>query len=440
MRIAALLVACSSLVLGGAVSPCLAAEPSLRFRGAGATRASLDAMQLKPFDAALWSELSGWEGKAPTPEELNGKVVMLVTWSEWYGKSHPAMRLAQSLYERHKGSGLVVIGVHNPRGGEKALENAKSLGVTFPVAQDKDGKFRAGLKADQDPNVYFIDRAGNLRYAQVDTGSAAEAAAHLVGESVETAKDYPAKLSRDRTAAEKERWKTGDASAIAPGQELDVPFEEPDEETYKKIKWPYFVGKVEQDRILETWSNTPPKLELVEDQWIPAAPKTKGKMVVVYFIDPKEIDMLNAIPVMNRLQDRFRRDVSVACVAVKIGENGLNVQGEEAQKLTTRNTDLLKALLGTRSPNHPLQPQPVKGEQFEFQTYSGQFSGIPLFGNQRETQGVALLLSTDHKVRWIGSPWSPDLPVAIDKVGAVDPAVKARRAAEDLHSKTGGHK
>lgn len=436
MKFAAMVVACTGLVIGAsAFTPALGAEPSLRFRGTGSARAALDSMQLKAFDQSLWSNLGNWQGKAPAPADMDGKVVLIVTWAEWYRPSWGAVKSAGALAEQYK-KDLVVVGVHNPRGWDKAADNAKALGINFPYAEDKDGKFRAALKADQDPNVYVIDRAGNLRYAQLEVGSMDDAVAALVAETAQGAKDYPAKLAKEKAEAERAKWKTGEASAIAPGQELDVQFEDPDDEAYKGVKWPYFIGKVEQDKILETWSNTPPKLEMVEDQWVPAAPKQHGKLLVVYLFDPKETDMLNVIPAMNRLQDRNRRDVSVAGVAVKLGEAGLNVQGEEHEKLTKRNSDLLKGVLATRSPNHPLQPQPLKGDQFEFQSGGGSVNGIPLFGTGRENFGVAMLLSTDHKVRWIGNPYNPDLNVAIEKVAAVDPGVQARRKAEAAKTKT----
>ena len=58
----------------------------------------------------------------------------------------------------------------------------------------------------------------------------------------------------------------------------------------------------------------------------------------------------------------------------------------------------------------------------------------------REQPGTAMLVSSDGKVRWIGDPWSPDLPIAIDKIAAIDPAVKARRQAEELQAKMSGNK
>ena len=173
MKHAALLVACACIGLGLFThTPALGAdEPVIGFRGAGKTREQLDAMQLKPFDQKLWANLSDWTGTAPKPEDMNGKVVMIVTWASWYKLSAPAMRIAESLYEKNKDKGLVVVGVHNRRGAENAGESAKSLGITFPWALDKEDKFHGALHGDQDPNIYVIDRSGDLRYALIDVAS-----------------------------------------------------------------------------------------------------------------------------------------------------------------------------------------------------------------------------------------------------------------------------
>ena len=438
MNRASVLLVSACIAFGAlALAPAFGADdPVLKYRGAGKSREALDAMQFKPFDNGLWANLSNWTGTGPKADELTGKVVLVVTWASWHKLSHPAMRSAQSLFEKYKDKGLVVVGVHNPRGFETAVENAKTLGITFPFAEDKEGKFRSALRADQDPNIYFVDRAGNLRFAQIDTSSMEEGAAYLVKETAEQAAQYPATLRTRAAETDKAKWRTKDASGIAPGEDLNVAFNDPDDDAYKTVKWPYFVGKVEQDKILEKFTNDPPKLDLAEEGWIPDKPKNHGRLLVVYLLDPKEVDMLGVIPVMNRIQDEYRRDAIVVGNAFKRGDTGLNMQGEEAAKLTERNVGLLRTLVQTRAINHPLQPTPLKGEQFELNIGNGQsFNGIPLFGTGWSDAGVAMVVSTDKKVRWIGNPYNQDLRLAIEAVAKVDPAVQARRKAEEAKKK-----
>jgi hypothetical protein len=415
-------------------------EPALKYRGAGSSRVALDAMQLKPFDQSLWANLSNWTGKEPKSEDLTGKVVLVVTWANWYKISHGAMKAAQSMSDQYGAKGLVVIGVHNPVKPEGAAEKAKELGITFPIAEDKGGKFRGALKADQDPNIYFIDRAGNLRYAQIDTASLDEAAAHLVAETAEEAAEYPKSLERKRVADDAAKWKTREAGGIRPGAEgPTVSFPEPEEEAYTKTKWPYMVGKVETDAILNTTKNDPPKIaNWPEEDWVPAAPKKSGKLVVVYLIDPQQIEMLEVIPTMNRLYDKYHRDVVVVCSLFKVGSGGLgnsqnnnNSGGDGEDKVKTRNKNLIPSLVRTRNPNHYINPTPLKAENLDNANAQNNF----LWNGKMEDYGVAAILSTDMKMRWLGNSHDGNLSVALDKILAADPGVQARRKAEAAKQK-----
>ena len=434
------LVVSALLALGAlALSPALGADdPVLKYRGAGKSRDALDAMQLKPYDNGLWANLSNWNGAAPKPEDLSGKVVLIVTWASWHKLSHPAMRSAQTLHEKYKDKGLVVLGVHNPQGFEGAAENATALAITFPFAEDKAGKFRTALKADQDPNIYLVDRSGNLRFAQIDTSSMEDGAAQLVKETAEQAADYPKALAKRTSDTDKKRWLTKDTTGLAPGEEAStVVFAEPDDDAYKATRWPYMVGKVENDPILDKIKHEAPKiLNFPEEDWVPSTPKRAGKMLVIYFFDPKEVEMLNVIPSMNRLHDEYRRDAVIVGSTFKLGSNSLTGTDsggatEEDEKLKQRNKDFIATILRTRSVNHFLNPNKIRAENLEL----GGGGMVPRISPSKEEFGICIILSTDMRIRWIGSPYDQDLRIALDKLIAVDPAVKARRKAEDAKKK-----
>jgi peroxiredoxin len=415
-------------------------EPSLKYRGAGSSRVALDAMQLQPFDQSLWGKLSNWSGTAPKAEDMTGKVVLVVTWANWYKVSHGAMRTAQALSEQYKGKGLVVVGVNNKTKPESAADKAKELGITFPIADDKDNAFHTAIKADQDPNVYFIDRAGNMRYAQVDTSSMETAAAHLVGETAEQAADYPKSLERKRAADDAAKWRTREAGGIRPGSEAPtVSFVEPEEEAYTKAKWPYVVGKVETDAILNTTKNDPPKMgTFPEEDWEPKVPKRAGKLVVMYFVDPQEVEMLGVIPSMNRLNDKYHRDAVVVCSLFKWGAGGLGNAGNQNNgggsdgddKIKTRNKNLIPSLIKTRNPNHFINPTPLKVDNLDQQGESNF-----LWNGKMEDYGIAVILSTDMKIRWLGNSHDGNISVAVEKIAAADPGVQARRKAEAAQGK-----
>jgi peroxiredoxin len=425
---------CSILAVGLAAAASARPGPddTIRLRGGGKTRDTLNAMHLKPFDQGLWGSLSDFSGGDPvSAEATQGKVVLVVTWASWLRTSHPAMRAAQEAFAKFKDQGLVVVGVHHPTQSETAPESAKSLGATFPVAADKNGKFRSALNAEQDPNIYFIDRAGNIRFAQAEVGSLMDAAALLIAETPETAKDLPTRLAADAKAAERDRWKTRDLSNDVLNTGPEVQFTEPDEEAYTKAKWPYLFGKIERDKILERIKNDAPKIANWPDEdWVPAAPAGKGKIKVVYLFDPQDPPMLNIIPLMNRVADKYKKDAVIVGTMFKSGAGGIGQQnsggGDDEAKIKERNKEYLSKLIVGRTINHPLNPTMLKADNLEL----SDGSLLPRISRSNAEFGIAVILSTDMRIRWMGDPATSDLGVAIEKIADADPGVQARRKAE----------
>eukprot|EP01026_Neomeris_dumetosa_P041903 TRINITY_DN34785_c0_g1_i1.p1 TRINITY_DN34785_c0_g1~~TRINITY_DN34785_c0_g1_i1.p1 ORF type:complete len:231 (+),score=46.48 TRINITY_DN34785_c0_g1_i1:174-866(+) len=203
--------------------------------GAGERRAKLDAMELKAFDDGALKGLSDWSSEV-TKAQTSGKVVLLVTWASWYSPSQQVLPLAQQLSQKH--SDLVVIGVHHPKGFERAAAVAKSRGVSFPIAHDADGKLREALMVDQDPDFYVIDRAGQMRYADIATGSVTKAVEELIGESRQDASTLNDRLAAQRAAEEARFRATGKINQEVDLRSLpEIPFQPPSPgEERKKYK------------------------------------------------------------------------------------------------------------------------------------------------------------------------------------------------------------
>jgi cytochrome oxidase Cu insertion factor (SCO1/SenC/PrrC family) len=84
-----------------------------------------------------------------------------------------------SLREWHSNyadQGLVVIGNHYPEFGyEEDLDNLKKavedLTLSYPVAQDNDGKTWRSYNNRYWPTLYLIDKRGNIRYRHIGEGA-----------------------------------------------------------------------------------------------------------------------------------------------------------------------------------------------------------------------------------------------------------------------------
>ena len=77
--------------------------------------------------------------------------------------------------EKYGSKGLVLIGNHYPEFAyEEDLDNLKAalveLEITYPVAQDNEGKTWRAYKNRYWPTLYLIDKQGNIRYTHIGEG------------------------------------------------------------------------------------------------------------------------------------------------------------------------------------------------------------------------------------------------------------------------------
>src|SRR4030095_5940001 len=104
--------------------------------------------------------------------------------------------------------------------------------ITFAYGVDAQNEFRKALLSTQDPDFYIVDRAGNLRYADVETASVEGAVNFLVDETADTAA-APKPETKPAENAAKPDDKPGDAGGGAPGN-----YQQPDASVYKAAHWP----------------------------------------------------------------------------------------------------------------------------------------------------------------------------------------------------------
>ncbi len=360
----------STVSLGADVKP----------EGRGKHREKMDAMQGAAFDHTTWRSLNSWMGTAPlTADALNGKVVCIITWASWNNGSAKALQAAQKLHEEHKGQGLVVVGVHDRNGWENAAQTMGSSKVNFIVAHDEKGEFTKQIGSDAHPDIFLIDRAGNMRYADIMTDSLGDAVTQLVAESAEQAK----------AAAGAPKTDAADKGAKRKGK-----YDAPPASAYASAKWP----TVNSGQLSATnlQGKPLPGGGLGQEKYLTDKPDREGKVTVIDFWATWCGPCVAAMPHLDTLQKEHKDDVVVM---------GLSSESE----------DKVKSFLAKKKHEYT--------------------QAIDLNGRLNNAMGVRgiphiVVLSSDGVIRWQGHPMDPGFKASIKTLLDVDPGVKARREAE----------
>jgi thiol-disulfide isomerase/thioredoxin len=110
-----------------------------------------------------------------SPGSLQGKVVLVDFWTYTCINCLRTLPHVEGWYERYRGSGLIIVGVHTPEFAfERVPSNVRAaidrLGVTYPVALDNDYATWNAFANRYWPAKYLIDRRGRVRYAHFGEG------------------------------------------------------------------------------------------------------------------------------------------------------------------------------------------------------------------------------------------------------------------------------
>jgi hypothetical protein len=388
----------------------------------GARVVSQSKMELTAFPADAWGLLSEWAGgKALAPADSAGSPVLIAMWSDWHRPSARAAALGKRLAEQYAKDGLIVVLVHNSEGWKDAAKPAADAPAKLLVALDAKNEFRAKLGSDADPDFYVIDRAGQLRFADIATESVEKAVEVVVKESRDKAGSINERLAE---ADKKRREEEARTAAIRAKVDLtdipDVPFTAPSETDYLLAGWP----PARRDESGQ--SQGPMRFEAISEDtpMLPRKPKTRGRAIIAYFWNPDFPESYRTMDRMDLLQTQNRRDLVVVGVLSPLSQTGMQDPSATSPEAFEAR---LKGFLRNRTPQHFYTVDPT-----------GQMLQGVNQNSQQEAMPFAVVVSTDGVVRYAGSAGRDGFKIAVDRVLAVDPAIKNRRAAEDAYLKSKG--
>jgi thiol-disulfide isomerase/thioredoxin len=406
-------------------------NPEITRRGEGARRSALTALELKPFPAEAFGKLADWQhGPALAASDVKGKVVLIVNYASWLKNSATALASAKALAESYAKKDLIVLGVHDKEGWKDA-DKAKAAGdAKFLLAHDAKNEFRSALSAGQDPEIYLIDRAGQLRFAGITTGAMEDAVKKLTAEKAEDAAKINDTLASERERLDRERRRTNAASeSIDMTRIPELPFTPPSPALFETADWPLPPMDDNQRREYEkdnTKLPSPRTATLPEEGWIPKMPFTTGRAALVLFFHPDDINPGRFTAAVNNLsaQQRASRDyvIALAVIDPALLSDSSNSQGKKYESDPEKITARLKDFSKIHKIDFP----------FLLDLDNTLFNAAKPDHITELLNGAVAVISSDGIMRWFGP--GVEYPTAgagaLRRVLEVDPGIIARRDAE----------
>ncbi|KEO84370.1 redoxin domain-containing protein [Tumebacillus flagellatus] len=123
-----------------------------------------DPTVLEVGQAAPDFQLETLDGKTVKLSDYRGKVVLLNFWASWCEPCRQEMPDIEKAYETYKDQGLVVLGANLQENNVSIQGFTDTMGLTFPILMDKDGKLAVQTyKVKPIPTSFYIDKDGILR-------------------------------------------------------------------------------------------------------------------------------------------------------------------------------------------------------------------------------------------------------------------------------------
>ncbi|TXH03164.1 MAG: TlpA family protein disulfide reductase [Nevskiaceae bacterium] len=101
-----------------------------------------------------------------TLAQFKGKVVYVDFWASWCAPCREAMPALDTLYQRYRERGLVVLGVNVDTDRLPAQRMLEHYQPTFPVLFDPQGKWPEAFGLKDMPSGYLIDAQGVIRFVK----------------------------------------------------------------------------------------------------------------------------------------------------------------------------------------------------------------------------------------------------------------------------------
>ncbi|MEQ8770778.1 MAG: TlpA disulfide reductase family protein [Phycisphaerales bacterium] len=392
----------STTVLCLAVLATSAAAAPIPREGDGPRRAALNELETSAVPRDAFDSIDAWVGIDDlSVRDLRNEVTVIVTTDVAEPDSIRYTREIADMLERRPG--VQALAIHPAEGWQRFSLLHDAGTVKIPGARDADGSLRAYLMADENADLFVIDKAGQVRYADIDPIALERAVIELLEETREHAMGEADRRAEMIANGEDPYGPTRAAKADLPDAD-DMTAGMIAKSVYAKADWPahnsdFGANDLQGDKL--------PSMGHVS--WISESERWQdidNKVIVLDFWATWCGPCIAAMPTLQALQKSYPHDLRV-----------IGVGGQSEDEKTVR--DWLKR----------------KGEHYA-NVYDGSRRLIRPFA----PKGIPFVVvaSTDGVVRWTGNPHDPKFVEAVHQVMGADPLVRARNddirlTADDLN-------
>lgn len=118
--------------------------------------------ELKSGTKSIDFRLDNLGGKTVSLSSYKGEVVLLNFWATWCGPCRSEMGSLETLYNKFKAQGFVVLAVNLQESPSSVEGFAKQHGLTFPILLDRSGQVGLTYGARALPTTYLINQKGEV--------------------------------------------------------------------------------------------------------------------------------------------------------------------------------------------------------------------------------------------------------------------------------------
>lgn len=378
-------------------------------RDAGGNRAILDNLETKPFNPDWTASLTNWTHEGVLdPTNIQGKVVILTVLSSGHPHSYMTVSRLTRLHRDHQEDGLIVAAVHPEFGYDSFYKKIEAGRVTIPVALDQGDVFAKAMNTDDYPDLYLIDRAGNLRFVDLDERALPDAVELLLSETTETAasnnqlqsqgldpvtaKKTPPPMvaaandSGSDMSASEETAETDSTPAVPEVANPTITFNTDSPDKYTSVRWP---SKNTSLKSIDH-QGQPLPVEFGTEAWITPGQNIESQVVIVSFWAVWASKSTKAFTILDEIMTEHEGKVAAIAMA-----------GVDEPWRSERYIE-----------RHPTQIHHLVDEERKL------YNALKV-----RSMPQVVVLSTDGTIRWQGDPHAPRFKEIVQSIVENDPGL-----------------